>query len=215
MNNNICKIEGCNGKHNAKGFCKKHYLRFKRHGDPLYTEYTETCSVDNCENKHYGLGYCQNHYKKYLRNGDPLITKLHGMADSPEYAAWTNMKQRCFNPKSKNYHRYGGRGITVCNEWKDSFMEFYKDMGAKPFPEAELDRIDDDRGYILDNCRWVSGAVNVRNRNVTRLSIEKVREIRIEYSQGNTSYRKLAKKYNIEHSSIGAIIRNELWKDEQ
>ena len=56
----------------------------------------------------------------------------HGMRKSPEYTAWISMKQRCTNPNVKSYKDYGERNIVVCDEWKESFMAFYNDMGARP-----------------------------------------------------------------------------------
>lgn len=64
---------------------------------------------------------------------------VHGMHGTSEYYSWQNMKSRCNNSKNKEYHRYGGRGIKVCDEWLNSFETFYKDMGAKPTSEHTLE----------------------------------------------------------------------------
>ena len=69
------------------------------------------------------------------------------------------MKSRCTNKNRKEYDRYGGRGITVCGEWED-FANFYKDMGDLPFEGAQLDRIDNDKGYIIGNIQWVHKDIN-------------------------------------------------------
>lgn len=74
------------------------------------------------------------------------------------------MRLRCLDPKHKAYPNYGGRGITVCDRWKEDFLAFYSDMGPKPSPDHELDREDNDKGYELGNCRWVTRSVNDRNR---------------------------------------------------
>lgn len=87
----------------------------------------------------------------------------------PEYAAWRAMKQRCSNPKHKYFYRYGGRGITVCREWVESFDAFYADMGAKPSSSSSLDRIDNDRGYSPDNCRWTTHTSQCRNRSTNKM----------------------------------------------
>ena len=81
----------------------------------------------------------------------------------PEYGVWNAMLSRCYNPNTWNYERYGGRGITVCDEWF-KFEGFYKDMGNKPFKGAEIDRIDNSKGYSKDNCCWVTRQHNTRNR---------------------------------------------------
>lgn len=73
---------------------------------------------------------------------------------NPAYALWCMMKQRCYNPKTKAYPLYGGRGITVCQRWRDSFQDFIADMGERP-PGFSIDRIDNEKGYFKENCRWV------------------------------------------------------------
>jgi len=75
---------------------------------------------------------------------------------------WSSMKQRCNNPKTNNYHRYGGRGIKVCKEWEESFENFLKDMGERPLGYS-IDRIDNEKGYQPDNCKWVTKEENCNN----------------------------------------------------
>lgn len=93
----------------------------------------------------------------------------HGMSYRPEYKAWDSMIQRCNTPSDRRYRKYGGRGITVCDEWSHSFENFYMDMGDKPSPEYSLDRIDNNKGYCKDNCRWTTEAVQQRNRSNNRM----------------------------------------------
>ena len=69
-----------------------------------------------------------------------------------EMLARNGMIRRCYNPRYKNYHRYGGRGIFVCKEWLDSFENFYKDMGKAP-DGSSIDRINNNDGYYKENCR--------------------------------------------------------------
>lgn len=83
---------------------------------------------------------------------------------SREYSSWNSMKNRCNNPNIPEYKNYGGRGITYDKKWED-FMEFYKDMGKRP-ENTTLDRIDVDKGYYKENCRWVSKEIQQRNQRI-------------------------------------------------
>lgn len=87
---------------------------------------------------------------------------------SKEYAIWSSMKQRCCNPKCHEFENYGGRGITVCSAWNDSFLAFLSDVGSKP-ENSSLDRIDNNLGYSKENCRWVTSREQNRNKRVNRI----------------------------------------------
>lgn len=97
----------------------------------------------------------------------------HGQAQdgkkTPEYHCWGSMLHRCRNPHNKNFHHYGGRGITVCQEWVDSFETFFADMGPRPSPTHSLERKDNALGYTPDNCLWATRAEQQLNRRTTRL----------------------------------------------
>ncbi len=80
-----------------------------------------------------------------------------------EYSAWGNMIARCENKNHPVYKYYGGRGIKVCDSWKESFVNFLKDMGFKPKKNLELDRINNDGNYEPNNCRWTTRSVQVFN----------------------------------------------------
>ncbi|MCL1485143.1 hypothetical protein MIH18_23680 (plasmid) [Marinobacter sp. M3C] len=79
------------------------------------------------------------------------------------YKIWSSMIQRCTNERNAKYPQYGGRGITVCDRWRD-FDLFYSDVGDKPFPGATIDRIENDAGYGPGNFRWASRKEQQRNR---------------------------------------------------
>ena len=83
---------------------------------------------------------------------------------TPEYAAWINMKYRCYNERYKNYENYGGRGIRVCEEWLNSYPTFLKDMGRRPSSKYSINRIDQKVGYKPSNCRWATKTEQSRNR---------------------------------------------------
>lgn len=97
-----------------------------------------------------------------------MTRRRHGLSYTPEYRAWQTMRLRCTNPKNAAWPAYGGRGIAVCAEWMDSPARFIADMGLKPSPAHEIDRIDNDRGYEPGNCRWVLRSTNDRNRRSNR-----------------------------------------------
>lgn len=90
--------------------------------------------------------------------------KKHNLSKTTEYITWVGAKQRCFNVANKVYPRYGGRGITMCQNWVDSFDNFIRDMGKKPSEDHSLDRIDNSKGYSKDNCRWANKKEQSRNR---------------------------------------------------
>lgn len=84
--------------------------------------------------------------------------------DHAEYNVWSGMKQRCYNPNSAQYLDYGGRGITVCDRWINSFENFLSDMGKKPSYDLSIERVDNDKGYSPDNCIWADRTTQNRNR---------------------------------------------------
>jgi hypothetical protein len=96
------------------------------------------------------------------------VMKSHGHSAkgirSPEYNAWRHMNQRCSNPDYKQWKDYGGRGISVCPEWRESFEAFLDDVGPRPSPELTLDRIQNDGNYEPGNVRWADRTIQSQNR---------------------------------------------------
>lgn len=102
---------------------------------------------------------------------------------SSGYDAWSSMIQRCLNSKNKDYRWYGARGITVCSRWLD-FENFYQDMGPRPSNKHSLDRIDNSRGYLPQNCRWALQLQQVRNsRHCTYLIFQGQRKCISEWAE--------------------------------
>lgn len=91
---------------------------------------------------------------------------IHGFFGTAEYRIWQGFRNRCLNPKNKDYPRYGGRGITVHPDWipKNSFMSFYDHVGARPSKLHSLDRIDNSKGYEPGNVRWATPKEQATNR---------------------------------------------------
>lgn len=87
----------------------------------------------------------------------------HQMSNTPEYRTWQSIKERCERPSTHRYPAYGAKGITVCKQWSESFAVFFADMGPRP-EGTSIDRVDNDRGYEPDNCRWATNIEQQRNR---------------------------------------------------
>lgn len=92
--------------------------------------------------------------------------RKHQDSKSSEYRTWDAMKRRCYNPSTKHFEHYGGRGIKVCDRWRGSYSNFLADMGRRPSPKHSLDRIDNDGDYELSNCRWTLQTIQIRNRSI-------------------------------------------------
>lgn len=99
------------------------------------------------------------------RLGD--FTRSHGKSDTGAYNSWVGARSRCHNPSNPNFQWYGGRGITMCQRWRDSFSAFLEDMGDRP-PGTTIDRINNDGDYTPGNCRWVTQEANCGNTRIAK-----------------------------------------------
>jgi hypothetical protein len=95
-----------------------------------------------------------------------VITTHGGKSRSgadPEYAVWAAMRQRCKHPNRPDFKYYGGRGISVCDQWQNSYATFRTDMGPRPSPRHTIDSIDTNGNYEPGNCRWATWSEQRRN----------------------------------------------------
>ncbi len=90
---------------------------------------------------------------------------IHNQSKHPLYHIYYGIKDRCYNTKTPAYPRYGGRGIFMCDRWRNSFHAFVYDMGIRPSPEHSIERVDNDLGYCPENCVWATRQQQSRNRS--------------------------------------------------
>lgn len=129
-------------------------------------------------------------------------TTTHGLSMSPLYKVWRGIRSRCENENNTAYHRYGGRGISTCDEWKT--FENFKDWAVASGYESGLtiDRIDNDRDYSPDNCRWTDWATQGNNRSTNRI---------VEYHGHNHTVMEWTKILGVNYSTLWARInRNDM-----
>lgn len=135
----------------------------------------------------------------------------HGLADSKPYNVWQAMHQRCENPKNKKYHIYGGKGITVCDEWK-TFEGFWKDNKDLYQDELTIDRMDSSKGYNKDNVRWITKSQNssetTKRKEVIQYRVAlKPEKHLVEVKQWNSAL-EAANELGLVASHIGAVCLN-------
>jgi len=124
--------------------------------------------------------------------------KKQGRKRTPEYRVWMSMRTRCRNPNHKFFHRYGGRGIIVCDRW-DRFENFFSDMGSRPTPHHTLDRKDNNGPYAPHNCKWATRREQANNTPRNRI---------IEFRGRRLSLTQWAREIGINGSSLAERLES-------
>ena len=207
-----CKIENCTKEAKKRGMCYMHYQRWNRHGDVNYEgKPRKICEVEVCQRYGSYKGYCYKHYRRLAKTGSPFETihQTHGMTDTKEYMIWCAMKSRCFNPRHPDYTTYGAKGITVAKEWRKHFLNFYRDMGAKP-EGYSLDRIDPYGPYSKENCRWIPNWQQQRNKTNTKLNPSDITEM-FKMRENGAQINEIAVKFAVSTQMVSRVLRGEAW----
>lgn len=126
----------------------------------------------------------------------------HGLEKHPLYSVWKNMKKRCYNINYTQYQNYGGRGITICDSWKDNFQNFYNWSISTWQQGLTIDRINNSEGYTPNNCRWVSMKIQCNNSRKNH---------NIVYNGSTYTLSTLAEHLNIPYNIVRYRISNCKW----
>ena len=187
-----------------------------------------TVDSGNGRKTRLGLFYCAYCKKQVERwTGDGKRNKSCGCARhdlrvtngmnrngkrDPLYVVYYGIRARCYNEKNIAYYRYGGRGITICDEWLKDPPSFFKWALLSGWRKGlEIDRKENDLGYSPDNCQIVTHLINSQKTSHVKLSVEKAEAIKVVYKAGGTSHKKLGKQFDVAECTIMKIVNNHIW----
>ena len=155
--------------------------------------------------RHYGIfkcGFCGTKFKTrldtvkightnscgcYKKRINKESNETHGLVGHKLYGIWANIKDRTLNLNCKYYNNYGGRGITICDEWKNDFMSFYNWAMSNGYSdELSIDRIDNDGNYEPSNCRWTTKTIQQRNQRIYKNNKSGYKGV--SYHKGSNKY---------------------------
>lgn len=135
--------------------------------------------------------------------------RVHGLSGTRTHRIWKNMRQRCMNPHNPSWLRYGGRGIQLCDRWKESFENFLSDMGESP-NGLSIDRIDNNGNYEPANCRWATSLTQGRNTSTVKLSMSIAKELRNLYASGVRPMH-IQKQFGLKRRTLQNVLYGRCW----
>lgn len=152
---------------------------------------------------------CGNHRQEI--NKETLST--HGLSRHLLYGTWSRMKTRCYTKTDRKYYMYGGRGITVCNEWKNDFMSFYNWAIQNGHREGlSIDRFPDKNGnYEPSNCRWSTPMMQAHNTRLAKLTMQRAHHIRILHKCKSFTNKEICNLYGVSEATVSAVVANRAW----
>ena len=171
------------------------------------------CSIDDCTNNIQAKEMCSKHYKRMSRTGKiNCLVDFHGDSKTSLHRIWNSIKQRCHNPRDKNYDRYGKRGISLEPKFHlySTFKKHVMSLDNASCDGYELDRKDNDDGYFDGNIRWITHKDNCNNQErsiKTRFSDEEISEIIECYKNSDHTILSISVEVGISKSSMQRILK--------
>lgn len=201
----------------AKGLCAPCYYRLKKNGTLEYKRWGKVsiCTVEGCESRAVANGICDKHRIRLRSHGSVDVVNRPNdwgqRTKHPLYKLWDSMRRRCRDPHHKDYHRYGARGISVCDRWQD-FWAFVEDIGPRPSQRHTVDRVNVDGPYAPENCRWATPSQQARNQRTTVLNEEIAAEIKRRAAFGDKTG-DISRALNIKYNLVRNVVVGQAWKE--
>lgn len=178
-----------------------------------------TCVVAVCEcgnTKEYGLRHLKSNAVTscgcYRNERIREATCTHALTKTPLYRIWTGIKSRCYNTKVKSYKDYGGRGIAMCDEWKNDFKAFHDWCMANGWKkELQIDREKNSGNYEPSNCRFVKQVINNRNRDFCVMNPTRVMVAKLLHFKHGLNYSEISRLYFVAAHTIRNAITGKTW----
>lgn len=157
---------------------------------------------------------CGCYHREVARKTAKIRFSTHGKSKDLIYFVWISMKNRCYSTNVKDYPNYGGRGITVCPEWKNDFMAFYNWAVENGYNKGLiLDRYPNNKtgNYEPSNCRWATPLSSARNTRKVKMNLVKARVARRLYNLFGFNTMEISKVFDVSYHTIYGLIKNGRW----